>query len=361
LASFGIPAERAAGRSPARPFAARGFVVGAPTLTRELTVALTLEAPSRPRGRHDGAPGTHVTQLHRSRLISALISLVEEEQDTLPTTAQVVGRARVSRKTFYDHFCDREDCFLAAFEDIFSRAQAISAKAYQAEDSWRDGVRAALACLLELIDQHPTLARLCLVTAPAAGMRVQLRRDELMLRLADTIDLGRAAAPPQPRQLSHMTAEAIVGGINAVLHRRLVLRDRARFVELLGPLMGMIVLPYLGPRAAGDEELRVYHPLAPKPRRPPSKDPLSGISIRLTYRTVRVLVAIAEHPSASNRVVAELAGMTDQGQVSKLLARLARLGLIVNRGEGQARGACNAWSLTEKGEQLERATRPQVL
>jgi DNA-binding IclR family transcriptional regulator len=71
--------------------------------------------------------------------------------------------------------------------------------------------------------------------------------------------------------------------------------------------------------------------------------------MRLTYRTARVLEDVAEHPGVSNRLVAEHAGIADQGQASKLLARLERLGLLRNTGEGHARGERNAWSLTPTG------------
>jgi DNA-binding IclR family transcriptional regulator len=71
--------------------------------------------------------------------------------------------------------------------------------------------------------------------------------------------------------------------------------------------------------------------------------------MRLTYRTAQVLECIAGEPGISNRVVAERAGISDQGQISKLLARLERLGLLVNCGEGHAKGEPNAWTLTALG------------
>jgi DNA-binding MarR family transcriptional regulator len=100
---------------------------------------------------------------------------------------------------------------------------------------------------------------------------------------------------------------------------------------------------------------------APARTRTPArhKDPLEGLNMRLTYRTVRVLMVIAEHPGASNREIAEGSGIVDQGQISKLLNRLARLKLVENLGEGQEKGAANAWHLTARGAQVERATRPR--
>jgi DNA-binding MarR family transcriptional regulator len=79
--------------------------------------------------------------------------------------------------------------------------------------------------------------------------------------------------------------------------------------------------------------------------------------MRLTYRTVRVLLAIAEHPGASNRRIADVSGVADQGQISKLLGRLQSLGLIRNDRAGPFRGQPNIWSLTPRGEEIERTIR----
>jgi DNA-binding MarR family transcriptional regulator len=93
-------------------------------------------------------------------------------------------------------------------------------------------------------------------------------------------------------------------------------------------------------------------------QQPVARDPMAGLDMRLTYRTVRVLSAIRERPGASNREVADGAGITDQGQISKLLARLHGLGLIENLDRLPGKGAPNEWRLTERGERVERATRP---
>jgi predicted transcriptional regulator len=82
--------------------------------------------------------------------------------------------------------------------------------------------------------------------------------------------------------------------------------------------------------------------------------------MRLTYRTLRVLSAIAHTPGISNRGAAEAAGVRDQGQISKLLSRVERLGLIRNTGAGQAKGAANAWTLTDRGAELDRALAPEL-
>jgi len=82
--------------------------------------------------------------------------------------------------------------------------------------------------------------------------------------------------------------------------------------------------------------------------------------MRLTYRTVRVLLTIAQHPGASNRQIGEHAGVHDQGQISKLLGRLHKLGLIHNTGAGQAKGAPNEWTLTTKGRDIQHTISTQT-
>jgi DNA-binding MarR family transcriptional regulator len=113
--------------------------------------------------------------------------------------------------------------------------------------------------------------------------------------------------------------------------------------------MSALASPSAGDRASdwnGDD-------LAPRRRMPaPSHDPLNGLRMRLTYRTMRVLLAIGEHPGGSNRGVGRAAGVHDQGQISKLLSRLKRLGLIENEGDGASKGAPNSWILTPRGSKF---------
>jgi len=308
-----------------------------------------------------GLPRGQVTQIQRSRMLAAAVEAVEDVGYARMTVAQVISRARVSRKTFYDVFTDREDCFLATFEQALGQARAIAEEAYTSEPTWREGIRAALARLLLFMDEEPGLAKLCIVEALGAGERVLDRRAAVLDELARVIDRGRAATNAT-REPPEVTAEGVVGAIFAVLHTRVLENGGEALTDLLGSLMSMIVLPYLGARAAGRELARppLEVPVDGRTRsQARHKDPLEGLNMRLTYRTVRVLMVIAEHPGASNREIAEGSGIVDQGQISKLLNRLARLKLVENVGEGQEKRAANAWHLTSRGSQVERATRPR--
>jgi AcrR family transcriptional regulator len=294
-------------------------------------------------------------------MLAAALEAVEEVGYGRMTVAQVIGRAKVSRKTFYDVFADREDCFLGALEQSVSQVGRAAREAYEREGVWREGIRAGLAELLLFLDADPALARLCLVEALGAGPRVLERRAEMLEELAELVDQGRFVTSAV-REPPEVAAEGVVGAVFAVLHTRVLEGGGEPFTNLLGSLMNIVVLPYLGVRAASRELTRA----APEPRQnvgaQPAgeiRDPLAGLNMRLTYRTVRVLVVIAERPGASNREIADRSGVTDQGQISKLLARLARLELVENTGEGQEKGGSNAWRLTPRGARVEHATRPR--
>ncbi|MEA2153696.1 MAG: hypothetical protein QOI18_1929 [Solirubrobacteraceae bacterium] len=321
----------------------------------------TRKVPPRLRPGPNGLPRGRVTEIQRSRMLAATLEAVEEVGYARMTVAQVIGRARVSRKTFYDVFADREDCFLAALEQGVGQVGKLVHEAYERETVWRDGVRAGLAELLVFLDVEPALARMYLVEALGAGPRVLGRRAELLEELAEVVDRGRFATSAV-REPPEVAAEGVVGAVFAVLHTRALEDGEERFACLLGSLMNIVVLPYLGARAASRELSRpspvVEHDQATSTRTQ-NRDPMAGLRMRLTYRTVRVLVVIGARPGASNREIAEHSGVADQGQISKLLARLARLELVENTGEGQEKGGSNAWHLTRRGARVERATRPR--
>jgi AcrR family transcriptional regulator len=323
-----------------------------------------LEAPQLRPG-PNGLPRGQVSEIQRSRMLTAAAEAVEEVGYARLTVAQVIARARVSRKTFYDLFEDREDCFLAVFDQAVEQIDTLVRDAYERESNWRDGLRASVLAMLRFMDDEPGLARICVVEALGAGPRVLERRSQVLERLKQVVDWGRtspgARVARATEEAPDVTAEGVIGAVFAVLHTRLLTRGREPFSALLGPLMSMIVLPYLGARAASAELTR-QPPPPPRRKRPPRrsvKDPLEGLDMRLTYRTVRVLTFIGESPGASNREIAEGAGISDQGQISKLLTRLERLQLVHNIGEGQVMGSSNEWYLTDRGGQVERATRPR--
>jgi AcrR family transcriptional regulator len=297
--------------------------------------------------------GAHVSEMQRRRLLSAMVEVLDECGYGGATVGRICKRAGVSRRTFYDLFEDREGCFLDAFELAKQRLAAHVGPAYGEGRRWRERVRGALTAALEYFDREPGLARLCLIETLKGGPEVLERRRGVLDTLTVAIDEGRRegkGADPVP-----LTAESVVGGAVSVIHTRLLKRGSSPLVELVNPLMGMIVLPYLGPAASRRE---LDHPISIQRAivkgsnghvPVPASDPFKDLPIRITFRTVRVLATIGADPNASNREIGQGAGVNDQGQMSKLLRRLEKSGLIENHGEGQARGEPNAWRLTPHG------------
>ncbi len=286
------------------------------------------------------------------------------------SVARVVARSGVSRRTFYDLFEDREDCFLAAFEDALRRVSEHALLAYRGPRdapkalssgrplAWQARVRAGLLAILRFIEDEPDQGRLLVVESLVAGPRAVQRRAQIIAVLVDAVREGESETKPGYGQPA-LSAEGVVGAVLSVIHARLLPGQSGSLSALLNPLMGMIVLPYLGPAAARRESERP--PPEPSRRSPaPRGDPLRDLDMRLTYRTVRALVAIAGHPGASNRQIAQAAGIADQGQISKLLLRLQNLGLIRNGGEGPTRGEPNAWTLTPRGQEIEHTIHEQT-
>jgi AcrR family transcriptional regulator len=306
-----------------------------------------------------------VAEIQRARILGAIVEVAAERGAANVTVAHIVARAGISRRTFYEQFEDREACLLAALEEAIGLAKATVIPAYKSQSKWRERIRVGLVALLAFLDEEPGLGRLCIVEALGAGDAALERRARCVAALIAAVD-GVRKELPAAKQPPPLTGEGVVGAVFAIVPARILARDVAAsgaakappLSALLGELMGVIVLPYLGP-AAAQKELHKPAPPLPKKKTRSRRDPLEGLEMRLTYRTVRVLMAIAAHPGASNRTVAAGSGISDQGQISKLLARLSTLGLVENSGEGHPRGAPNAWRLTARGEEVEGAIRLQ--
>jgi AcrR family transcriptional regulator len=311
------------------------------------------------------AGSAQVSEVQRARMLAATVQVVGELGYERMSVARVTARAGVSRRTFYDLFQDREACFLGAFVQTAARARVLVCEAALGERDWRARVRGGLGALLGFFSDEPLAGRLLVVDALKAGPVVLERRAVLVQELIGVVDQGRGLVRGG-RQVAPLTGEGVVGAVLAVVHARLLAGSDSGsgarrgggggLVELLNPLVAMVVQPYLGVAAAERELARPVGARRPV-RRGPVIDPLEGLDMRLTYRTLRVLAAIAAVPGASNRTVAQAAGVADQGQISKLLARLEGLGLICNRGVGHLKGEPNAWELTARGIEVEQAIR----
>jgi DNA-binding MarR family transcriptional regulator len=270
-----------------------------------------------------------------------------------PLAIETIARAaRVSSEEVREQFPDPRACQLAAFDHAVGRA-ALAVRAAVAEhDGWLERVRAGLNALLALFEAEPALARVLVIESAQASLAVVRRRNEKLAELASAIDDESAPNRPYPPAL---IAEALIAGVAGVLHARLSERRPEPLSELLPALMGFLAMPYLGRKAARRELACGEQQPAIAPARQEAVAMLQGVSGRAVRdrRALAALRAIAGEPGLSNVQVGERAGIKDQGQTSRTLSRLARLGLIKNvlNGEGLPLVA-NAWELTSGGRQL---------
>jgi AcrR family transcriptional regulator/DNA-binding MarR family transcriptional regulator len=300
----------------------------------------------------------YIPEFQRTRLLDATFALVGAEGYRRLTARRVSDWAGVSNKTFYDLFSDREDCFLAAFDYAIDQLTTVVVPAWEREKDWAAGIRAGLGALLGFLDEEPALRRLVFVEALGAGPRVLARRAEVLDALAGPVDEGRKDAKAGD-ELPPLTAEGIIGATFGVIYARLSQDDPEPLAGLLNQLVATIVLPYRGHAAAAREHARLAPELTTVSGNESggklhaaAGEPTTPLDFRLTVRTHLVLTAVARlgdrGSDPSNREIAGASGVKDQGQISRLLARLEGLGLLVNTG-GATAGIPNAWRLTEKG------------
>ena len=197
-------------------------------------------------------PGPRGRRPPRERLLEAILVTSGEMGYERVAVRHVIERARTSRATFYKHFEDREDCFAQAYGDAGEWLYRRLIGAARRQPSWREGLRAGLAELLEFCANQPAIAKALLVEVHAAGERPLTQRRELMERLSHALDSGRGETPsrqaPPP-----IASDFIVGAIDTLLAAKLLDGDAEQAPEMLPGLLHFVVMQYLGESAAWEE------------------------------------------------------------------------------------------------------------
>jgi AcrR family transcriptional regulator len=339
--------------------------------------------------------GLYLSRVQQTRLLDAAAEVVVEEGVGRISARRVSARAGMSTKTFYDLFADGEDCFLAVFDRAVEELAAVAGPAWAGEDEWVERVRGALVVLLGCLERDPALARVVFVEALGAGPRVLGRRAEVLDRVAGFLDQGRVDASAAAG-LPSLVAAGVVGAAFSIVHARLVEESPGSLMELVGPVMATVVLPYRGRECSASELARPVPELPALADDAPEDDSAGsqarGASrsrtqgawrtdrqstgspigqhasdrgrrdappiapVRLTERTCAVLAAVGELGGGNNRQVAAGSGASEP-QISRLLPRLAEHGLVENRGGGRG-GHAKAWWLTASGAEFLRSGRP---
>lgn len=193
-----------------------------------------------PPGRH-GLPREAVAENQRERLLNGVVEAVAEHGYNATTIAGITRAARISRRTFYEHFEGKQDCFLAAYEMIEAHVLESMLAAPGAGEEWPERVRARLVALLEVLSRDEAVTRCFLVEPLAAGGEVAARYRQAMGLIAAAL-----RPEPPPSQLNmEVRDQALIGGIATLIVRRLNTAGAARLPELLPDLTELALAPYM--------------------------------------------------------------------------------------------------------------------
>jgi AcrR family transcriptional regulator len=285
-------------------------------------------------------------------LLGAAEQLIRHRGPEHVTPQEVSDLANLSPSMFTRAFADREDCLLALFDELTARLRDDVLRVYDAEAAWADSVRAGITALLGFLDSEPRIARFLILGGLSADSPLVARRRRLLSELARSLEAG-APAPTPDSMPAPFGPEALIATAASIVHARLPEDPVPPLSALTPSLMALLVLPFLGEAAARAELLRAAPPPAKRSSRCAARDPEGQAAVfRMTARTRTVLSVIAATPGISNRGVALAAGDLDEGQVSRLLKRLSKLGLIVNERTDGDKPATNAWRVRAAGRRL---------
>jgi AcrR family transcriptional regulator len=200
--------------------------------------------PRLPPGRH-GLPRDFVVKNQRDRLTAGIIATVAERGYHGATVSQICAAAGVSRRTFYSYFSSKEECYLSAFEEINEHVAEAIAAAGADDGTWPRQVRARLAAMLATYAANPDLVRFTLVVPLRAGAQIAVYQRSALERILQLLVAGR----PQDkgaRQPSPVVEQALVGGLVAVIARKVEAGEAGRLPELLPELTELFLTVYIG-------------------------------------------------------------------------------------------------------------------
>ena len=199
-------------------------------------------------GRH-GLTVEEVRASQRERIVRAMTEAVGEHGYHGVRVADVVDRAGVSRKTFYELFAGKDDCFCVAYGDSIDWLLATTFAAFDTQSEWVDQLRAALTALLGALSREPDVARLCFSEVVAAGGDTQARREQAI------VEIGELFAAPQAPEgpLGDTLRSGRVSELGETLRREIAAGRAEQLPGLVPELMCAMVLPLLGMEAAQRE------------------------------------------------------------------------------------------------------------
>jgi AcrR family transcriptional regulator len=190
----------------------------------------------------------------REAILTAMVRVVGRKGYEATSVADVIEEAGTSRTTFYKHFDDKHDCFLAAYERMVDQVFATIVAECDGERPWVSRVRKGLETLIEIFALEPELARTAVVEVAAAGADARKLHWDAVNRFKGYLEAGRELEPGKelPEQISVMA----VGAVSGLIFDELIAGRGEQLPELMPDLLFAMLVPYLGPAAAADEMRR---------------------------------------------------------------------------------------------------------
>jgi AcrR family transcriptional regulator len=190
-----------------------------------------------------------VIQNQRERMLAAVADVSSAASYSEMSVEDIIVTAGVSRRTFYEHFKNKEDVFIAAYEEAAGRLLGAVRAGYESREGFADRVRTGIEMFLTLLAADPAFARMCIVEVMAAGPEAVQRRNEAMHAFAMMIDENARELLDEPPP-SELTAETVVGGIYDVIYTRIQRGEIRQLPELAPDLAKSALTHYLGPEGA---------------------------------------------------------------------------------------------------------------
>jgi AcrR family transcriptional regulator len=194
------------------------------------------------------------SETRRQLILEAMVRVVGRKGYKETSVADVIAEANVSRTTFYKHFDDKHECFLAAYDLVVDRVLGAVIASCDGERPWLERMRVGLTTVVELFALDPELARTAIVEVAAAGADARQRHWNAVTRFSEFLEAGRELSDDRelPENLGLMAA----GAVSGLIFDELLTGRAERLPELLPDLLFAMLVPYVGPGAATEEMRR---------------------------------------------------------------------------------------------------------
>jgi AcrR family transcriptional regulator len=194
------------------------------------------------------------TESRRQLILDAMIRVVGRQGYKQTSVADVIEEAGTTRTTFYKHFEDKHQCFLAAYDQLVEKVMDEVVASCNGEQTWLERVRQGLTTIVEMFALDPELARTAIVEVAAAGADARQRHWNAINRFTEFLEEGSELAGG--RELPENIALMAAGAVSGLIFDELLTGRAERLPELLPDLLFAMLVPYIGPSAAAEEMRR---------------------------------------------------------------------------------------------------------